>query len=636
MLESIRSGAQSLGVKIAFGLIILVFVFWGIGNYNDRDYTNVVAVVNGEPIVALEFEKAYHNAEEYLLRNNPGLTREQLIKDHLGRQVLNELIQATLVSQEARRAGIEVTPRELRAAVGQLKQFQDENGKFDPEAYRRLLENQRLAPAQYEKELSDSLLRDKMIALATAPAWINPDESLNYFNFLRERREIEYAFFGADSFKDKTKIDPAEIREWYDSHQSEFAIPPMVDVAYIAVAPEDLAKREDIAEKDALAWYEANLAQFARPERIRARHILVPLASDASEAAIKDATAKIEKAREELASGKSFASVADKYNEPGAADKGGDLGWLKRGQTVPEFERAAFALPVGKVSEPIKTLYGLHLVLVEEKQEAGTAPFEEAREDAYKALAFEAGSEKLHDALDNLIEDNILQKPLAEAASRYGLKTSQSGLLDKAGLMEKLGLKPEEAEALLATPADSPIDTALEAGNSYLIARISEAKPAGVKPFESVETEIRDRLAASHALELAMATAADELKRLDGKAPGKAPAFKTSAPLERGGIVPGFRPDPALQKAIFATPLHAWLPAPQAVQTDNGQSGALIAYVEKLVPPAPGEYESMADLLSKAAGQERAEGLYRMFLQNLASKAEIRITNENFIDRVNM
>ncbi len=110
MLDYIRNSAQSFGVKVAFGIIILVFVFWGIGNFNDRDYSNVVAVVNGEPILAQEFEKAYRNAEEYILSNNPGATREMLAREHLGRRVLNDMIQLTLMSQEAAKSGIEITP----------------------------------------------------------------------------------------------------------------------------------------------------------------------------------------------------------------------------------------------------------------------------------------------------------------------------------------------------------------------------------------------------------------------------------------------------------------------------------------------------------------------------------------------
>ena len=88
MLEYIRDKSQSLGVKLAFALIILVFVFWGVGNFNDRSAGTLVAVVNGDAITMREFESAYRNAEENLLRSNPGVTREQLKQQQLGRQVL--------------------------------------------------------------------------------------------------------------------------------------------------------------------------------------------------------------------------------------------------------------------------------------------------------------------------------------------------------------------------------------------------------------------------------------------------------------------------------------------------------------------------------------------------------------------
>ena len=132
MLDYIRSNAQSFGVKVAFGVIILVFVFWGVGSFNDRNSANVVAIVNGDPILVQQFEQAYRNAEESILRNNPGVTREQLKEQHLGRQVLRDLIQQTLLAQEAARAGVSVTPLELRQAVGRIKSFQDAQGRFDP------------------------------------------------------------------------------------------------------------------------------------------------------------------------------------------------------------------------------------------------------------------------------------------------------------------------------------------------------------------------------------------------------------------------------------------------------------------------------------------------------------------------
>jgi len=639
MLEFIRSSAQSFGVKVAFGIIILVFVFWGVGNFSDRDYSNVVAVVNGEPIVAQEFEKAYHNAEEYLLRNNPGITREALARQHLGRQVLRDLIQAVLLAQEARRGGVAVSPQDMRLAVEGIKAFQNEQGQFDPDAYKRVLAAQRMSPAQYEKSLADGLLRSKMFALVTSSAWVDPDEARNRFNFLRERRVIDYLFLPAAPFEEKVVIGDAELKAYYEGHQQEFAIPPQVNVAYIEVSPAALVKMSEISDAEARAWYEANSSKYMRPEQVHARHILVPLPENADESVQKAASGRLDKARAELASGRAFAAVADQFNEKGAADKGGDLGWISRGETVPEFEEAVFAAQTGKVLGPVRTPFGLHLVLVEEKREAGTASFEEVSEDIYKSIAFEKGSDKLHDVLDALIEENILMKPLADSASRHNLKAAETGLVDKAALIQKLKVKDDGADALMSVPAGSPLDTALEAGDNYIVARVVKSEPAGMKPFDAVKDQIRDQLVNERALAMAIAEGESILQKIKGESPEKARAqysgIKSSEPLERGGAIPGFAPDPALMEAIFAGPVNAWLAKPCSVrQSGDGAAGALLAYVDKLVPSGEDEYESVAEILSNAARQERMAGIYDLFMEQLARNARVELVNHDLVDRI--
>lgn len=638
MLESIRSGAQSFGVKVAFGIIILVFVFWGVGNFNDRDYSNVVAVVNGEPILAREFEKAYHMEEEYLLRNNPGLTRQQLASMDLGSRVLNELIRLTLLSQEAGRTGIVVTPREMRELVAQDKAFQDDKGNFDANAYKRVLEARRMSPGQYEKELATQMLGAKMAGLVTAGAWSDSEEARRMFDFLRERRVIDYLFIPSDRFRQDVKVEKAEEEEWYENHKSQFAIPPQIDVAYIRVAPESLIDPKSIPESEAKAWYEANKAKFERPEQIHARHILVPLAPDADEQSEKAAEEKLASASRELADGKSFAEAADAINPPGVAGKGGDLGWIAHGQTVPEFEDVAFRQPEGKVSGPFRTPFGLHLVLVEEKQAAGTASFEEAAPEVYKALALEQGSDKLQEALDNLIEDNILQKPLSEAAARYNLKAEESGLLDKAGLIEKLGIKPEASELLLASQAGAPIETALEAGDAYLIARIIKSEPAGVKPFSEVEKQISDTLIAEKALKMALENADGQLKKFEkeGTDTLEKAGFKTSAPLERQGTLAGFAFNEKLIQAIFESKVDNWLPEPFAVTAEKEGAGALIARVMKQVPPEAGEFDQAGKILENAILQDRKSGIFQIFIEDLYRKAGPIKINRDIINRITM
>ena len=267
MLEYIRSNSQSLGVKLAFGLIILVFIFWGVGSMKDRGTGSLVASVNGEPITIRDFELAYRNAEEGVLRNNPGVSREQ-VRQGLGRQVLRDLISQALVRQEAARAGITVTPLELRIAIGQVPAFQNASGQFDAAAYKRVLEMQRIAPAKYEHDMSEDMLRQKLFALVTGAAWHDPAEAQNRYNFLREQRVPDYIFVPAAEFMAGAKPTDAEVAAYYDSHKTEFAVPPKVDVAYIRLTPETLVKAESISEADARKWYEANISRFNQQEEI--------------------------------------------------------------------------------------------------------------------------------------------------------------------------------------------------------------------------------------------------------------------------------------------------------------------------------------------------------------------------------
>lgn len=638
MLEYIRSSAQSFGVKIAFGVIILVFVFWGVGNFNDRDYTNVVAVVNGQPILAMEFEKAYQAVEDSILRSNPGITREQLASQHLGRQVLRDLIEQTLLAQEAQRSGVEISPVELRAHAAQIPAFQDVAGRFDPEAYKRVLAARRMTPAQYEHELGNQLLQEKMFNLVTAPAWVDPDEALRRFNFLREKRIINYIFVPASRFEPDVKVSDKEIADWYEGHKDEFAIPAKLDISFIQLRPENLADAASFSSEEVQKRYEIDSARYTEPEQVKVSHILVTLTEDASEDEIQKARNKMAEIKAELDKGQPFAVVADKYNAPNAAGKGGELGWIGRGATVPAFEEAAFNAEPGIVTEEIRTPFGLHILLVEEKKPGGLKPLAEVEANVRKSLAAEKGADKLHEVLDALIEDNIMDKPLAESAKRYGLKLEQTGLISRDELAERFALTPGDADLLFSVQPGMPLDVALAAGESYLVVRALKAEPASVRPFDDVKQDIRQSLIRQGALKDAMKIAANILQEVREKDINSQELqnyeLKKDITVSREGDVPGFFPDPSLVTDIFDTKPGNWVPEAHAVAQEDG-SGAMLVYVDKVLSPSTDDFAAVERVLTSASKRQRQDAIFSIFMGKLADGAKIEITNSNLIDRVN-
>lgn len=636
MLEYIRSNAQSFGVKLAFGVIILVFVFWGVGSLNEGDSANLVALVNGEAITARDFELSYRHAEESMQRSNPGIPRDQF-KRELGHQVLRQLVGEALLRQEAARAGLSVTPVELRAAVGQIKAFQDGKGQFDPAAYKRVLDMQRTTPAQFESEMAGDLLRQKLSALLTAGAWVAPGEPRARYDFLREQRAVEYIFVPAARFMDDARPAAGEVEQWYADHKEAFAVPARADVSYVRVTPAALVRPGEVSEEDARAWYDANISRFTREEQVKCAHILVPLAEDAPEAEVTKAREAAAAILAELKGGKAFAQVADAHNGPNAAGPGGELGWIKRGMTVEPFEKAAFALKPGTVSEPVRSKFGLHIIRVSEKQAGGTQPFAEALDAARQGVALERGTDRLRDALDSLIEDNILGKPLEKSAQAMGLVVENSGLASARELQEKLGLKPEDAAALVATPAGAPMDRALEAGEAYVVARVLRSEPATTETLDAARGRIEERLRAEKALAKAMEAAAERRKTLqDGPLN---PTLKTgqgirTAPaMQRGGALADFAPDAALAQAVFGAGVGQWLPTAYAVSGGKDGAGAVLLHVASVQPPAEAEWEPVQSIMTNATRRERAEGLFDVFMRRLFSTAKVEVRNMDMVDR---
>ena len=409
MLDFIRSNAQSMGVKLIFGLIILVFVFWGVGSITDTSGGSVVAVVNGDGISASTFHRAYQQQVEAIQRSNPGITREQLAQQNIGDRVLNALIMQKLLEQEAARMGISVSAQEMRQAVEAVDVFKNSDGVFDAEIFRRMAENSYGSVAAFEQKLREDLLAGKMEALVRAGIWSNSDESRAFFQYLRQKRSISYAFVPASRFAAEVKLTDKEIADYYASHKQDFAVPAKVVAEYIKVSPLLLVKPESVSAADVEAEYTKNASRYETPEMVKAAHILVPLAEKATAEEVKKAEESMAAIRKELADGKTFAQVADAHNGPNAPGPGGELGWIQRGQTVQPFEEAVFALEPGKLSETVRTPFGLHLILVSEKKAAGTRPLSEVEGEIRAELARQRGVEKLNDALDGLVEDNILK-----------------------------------------------------------------------------------------------------------------------------------------------------------------------------------------------------------------------------------
>jgi len=225
MLDLIRQSASSWGVKVLFGIIILVFVFWGVGSIGTNSKTQVIATVNERPILAQTFHRAQQRAVETMRQRNPEMTQEELKALGLNRQVLESLVADELMAEKAAALGVTAADVEVRQKINELPYFQNESGQFDPDLYRRILQSERIPIAEFEADMRRSIISEKLETFMTFPAQASEAEARELFEYSREQRTLQYLLVADTDFMDQVNATDEEIASFYEEHKEDFSVP---------------------------------------------------------------------------------------------------------------------------------------------------------------------------------------------------------------------------------------------------------------------------------------------------------------------------------------------------------------------------------------------------------------------------
>lgn len=627
MLDVIRANAQSWGVKVAFAIIIIVFVFWGVGSFTGGPST-VILTVNGEPITIQDFQGRYEQFERSVREQRPDLDAAALKKLGLRRQLMDSMILESLLLQEAERVGITVTPVELRQVIESYPVFQNAEGKFDPDKYLEIIKAQRDTPGNFEARVRNGLLIDKLRSEITAGAYVNETELHNLYLYEGERRIVEYALFPLDDYAAKVNVTPEEIQAYYDANQTQFSVPPQADVEYLLIGAGTIADPASVTEDQIKAYYDKHPEQYSYPEQYHARHILI-LADEKAPAEIQDkAKNQIQELEKRIRAGEDFAELAKEYSQDGSAAQGGDLGWFTANQMVAPFSAATAALKPGEVSSPVQTTFGYHLIKLEDKKLAGITPLADASDSIRTRLAQEAAVGKVQDALEQVQLAIIGGKSLKDAGAPLKLEPKETGLVNTSSLATLLGLKPENVTSILAAKPGTTLETPFMTKDGYLVVNIKESHPQSIRSLDEVKEEIITGLKTTKAREQALAEAQNVRKSFSEQAPQAVTTRLTkSAPFGREGYIPGLGINRDLAKDAFNTKPGSWLPVAYALD-----GGAVLAKVAEVITPAEENWEAAAPQLTGAILNARREQMFTHFLDLLRRSAKIELRNETILN----
>lgn len=372
MMDRLREGVNSIAVKIILGLIILSFVFAGVGSYIVGGNNNAAAKVGNTEIARGEFEMAYQN-ERNRMQAQLGDYFSQMLADpayveSFRKSVLDRMINDVLLDQQAEALGLRISDAQVRSMILDMPQFQS-NGKFDQEIYQASLRRAGFSPDSFAEYMRRELVREQLLNALQTSEFTLPGEVQSEGKLFTQTRDVRTITIDLNEFAKKVDLTDEEIQDYYKANPEMFTRPEQVKVAYIELSADELKKQIQISDEDVKKYYDEHLDKYSTEEQRRVAHILVEGDDEAKAQAILD----------ELNGGADFAKLAEeKSDDFGSAENGGDLGWIERDVMDPAFEEAAFALKnPGDMTGLVKSDFGYHIIKLEELKGAVAKPFSE-------------------------------------------------------------------------------------------------------------------------------------------------------------------------------------------------------------------------------------------------------------------
>lgn len=518
MLQTIRDRSKGIVAYIIIGLLIIPFALFGVYNYFTGGSNPPVATVNGIKITRTELDSAVQR-QQAQLRKTLGDQYNPVTFDagRMRRQVLDQLIDQAVLLRFVHGHGFRITDESLRSFIRSQPYFLV-NGQFSNEHYRAVLRQNGYSAEQYEAQLRQEQLLQQLELGIAATSVVTKHDVAQFVALERQDRDLAWLKIDSASFRNQSQVDNKAIEHYYDTHKQAFQQPAQVKISYIELSENALTNQLKPDEKALHQFYEEfKDSRFTVPAARDIRNILIKLPENPGKQQVEAARKQIETLRQKIVQGVDFAAIAHRYSQDvGSARRGGDLGFVRRGETVEAVEKVAFKLPVGEISEPIRSRFGWHLIEVAAIRPGGVKPFSEVEAQIRQELLGRQVAKRFYE-LSNQVANYAYEHPdsLKPVADKYGFKIQQSDWFSQAGTKEGIASHPQIVKAAFRDDVlkQGLNSQSIDLGDArQIILRVDHQKPAAVLPFDEVRDQIRDRLIVSNASEQAQALGAKLLE----------------------------------------------------------------------------------------------------------------------------
>ena len=589
----------------------------------------VVARVGGEDVTTLEVQR---EARQMLRQQMPKAgAQAAMLLPFFASRAADNLINRKVLLVEAERLGLRVNDEELRDELqhGRYAQVFFPDGKFiGQDEYEARLRQADISVPEFEQEVKSEILFDKLRNLVTASAAVTDAEVRKEFERRNTKVKFDYAVLRKDDLLKSIHPSDTELKAFYERNKATYnnSIPEKRKLRYVVLETAKVEAQTQVTPDDLQAYYDQHRDEFRVPEQVNVRHILIktPLPGPDGKVDTKgaeEARKKAEDVLKQIKAGGNFAELSKKYSEdPGSAKNGGSLGWIGKGRTVPEFEKAAFSLPKGGTSDLVQSSYGFHIIHVDDKQDAHLKTLDEVK-DQIQSVIKQQKAARAADSLASALLTQARTAGLDKAAATRDLQVISTDFVSRTDSLAGIGNSPEFMNAAFEQREKSPSDQ-VQLPQGVVVYEVTAIKPPATPTFE----EIRSRVETEFKNERVAALLSQKTKELSDRA--KAEHDLKKAAKEVGATVKttdfvlpdGQVPDLGNLSGPAAV-IFSMKPGEISGPIENGNIGAVLSLLEKQEPSAQ-DFAAKKDQIRDSLLQGKQQELFGLFVQNLREQMQ--------------
>ncbi len=459
MMSKLRENAKfflwfTLGAFL-FGFIAIMG-FQAIGNKANNP--EIVAKIDKENVTYTELAQSWRNQLQEM--NSRGIKVSEEREKELKKEMLYDIIETKLKLNYAAKLGIMVSDEEVAESIMSIRAFLNKDGQFDKEQYTNYLYSQRIKPAEFEGQQRQYIMLVKLRNQLWSGIKYSQDELKSYFMKRQRSLNADYVYFNYKDYLKEIKITDDKLKDYYALHKKE----------------------------------------YEKPERVKASHILIQAdASPTSPTGLTDEAAKklASDLLARLKAGEDFAALAKKYSaDPGSRSKGGDLDWFSKGAMVPEFEKAAFALKKGGLSDVVKTQFGYHIIKVTGRDEGFSPTFDKVKDKVLAEIQKQQGMELARKRAEAFVSAAKSTAGFDAAAKGSTLNVRSTGFISEDS--KNSGIDSQSYAETLFDLDKGQVSDIVNGENGYYVFRVRDEKPAKFdkakfeKAAESLDEKLRN------------------------------------------------------------------------------------------------------------------------------------------------